>query len=209
MLMVMLIVVAPVLLPVVVLIAGARLTAEVVADIFREKHQYTYDLICASTRGTLDASWSYATGILYRSNWFLPLRWGTRMTMRLGLALLGGLTVIALFTALSSGQDFGIEQARLLLMVLLSLALYYSNMMQTLVMSLVIALVASSFDWSRHDSTLVGVFAYLSLSLLPLLAGGLLLFVFGRVMIEPHPATLMLVEVAALLLVVGLREAGD
>ncbi len=168
MLLVMLIVITPVLLPLFVLLAGLRLTAEVVSEIFREKHQYTYELICASTRGTLDASWSYATGILYRGNWFAPLRWGTRLTMRLGLALLGGLCVFALFEAISSGQDFGFEQARLLLMVTLCLALYYSNMIQTLLLSLVIGLFASSYDWSRHDSTLVGIFAYVALSLLPL-----------------------------------------
>ena len=205
-LMITLIVVAPILLPVYVLLAGIHLTAEVAAGIFREKHQYTYDLICASTRGTLNASWSFATGILYRSNWFLPLSWGTRATFRLGLALLGGLSVFTLLTAVSSPHLVGFEQIRLLLLVALILALYFSNMTQTLVMSLIIGLYASSFDWSRHDGTLFVIFAYVMLSGLPLLAAALILFVFGRVALEPHPLLMTVVEASALLLVVGLRE---
>ena len=183
-----------------------RLTARVTGGIFREKHQYTYDLICALTRGTLNASWSFSIGILYRSNWFLPLLWGTRTTFRLGLAVLGGLSVFTLLSAESSPHLLGFEQIRLLLLVALILALYFSNMTQTLVMSLIIGLYASSFDWSQHDGTLFGIFAYVMLSGLPLLAAGLILFVLGRVALEPHPLLRMLLEASALLLTVGLRE---
>ena len=65
----------------------------------------------------------------------------------------------------------GLEQLRLLLLVALLLALYYCNMTQTLVLGLVCGLLASSFDLSRHDSMLIGVFSYVMLSLLPILAG--------------------------------------
>ncbi len=205
-LMITLIVVAPTLLPAFVLLAGVRLTAKVTSGIYREKHQYTYDLICALTRGTLNASWSFAIGILYRRNWFLPLLWGTRTTFRLGLAALGGLSVFTLLSAVSSPHLVGFEQMRLLLMVALILALYFSNMTQTLVMSLIIGLYASSFDWSRHDGTLFGIFAYVMLAVLPLLAAGLILFVFGRLAQEPHPLVMTVLEASALLLVVGLRE---
>ena len=71
-LLIMLMVASPVLLPLYTWAAGIQLTADVIDGIYREKHQYTYDLICASARGTLDASWSYATGILHRRDWFLP-----------------------------------------------------------------------------------------------------------------------------------------
>lgn len=203
----MLMVASPVLLPLYIWVAGIHLTAEVIGGICREKRQFTYDLICASTRGTLDASWAYATGVLYRCDWFAPLRWGTRLTMRAGLALLGGLSVFALLMAVSGGQAFGFEQARLLLLLALLLALYFSNMIQTLALSLLCGLLASSFDLSRYDSTFIGLFAYLMLSLLPLLAGALVLVAMGRVLVEPHPLTLMLVEASAWLLVIGLREA--
>ena len=206
-LMITLMVASPILLPLYLWLAGIQLTAEVISGIFREKHQYTYDLICASTRGTLDASWAFATGILYRRDWFAPLRWVTRLTFRAGLALLGGLAVFALLAAISSRGAFGFEQVRLFLLLTLLLMLYYSNMTQTLVLSLVSGLLASSFDLSRYDATLVGLFAYLTLSLLPILAGGLVLAVFGRLALEPHPAARMLAEAGALLLVVALREA--
>ena len=51
-----------------------------------------------------------------------------------------------------------------------------------------------------------GIFAYVMLSGLPLLAAGLVVFVFGRVALEPHPLLMTVVEASALLLVVGLRE---
>lgn len=207
-LLITLIVIAPILLPGIALVAGAYLTAEIIGDIFREKRQHTYDLICASTRGALDASLSYATGVLYRGEWFLPLRWGSRLTLRAGWAALGGLSVFALFTAVSGAQALGLEQLRLLLLVLLCLALYYSNMTQTLVLSMLAGLLASSFDLSRHDATVIGVFTTLLLSLLPLLAGGSLLIGLGRLALEPHLLLWMAVEVGALALVVGLRELG-
>ena len=205
-LLIMLMAASPILLPLYVWAAGVQLTAEVIGGIFREKHQYTYDLICASTRGSLAASWSFATGVLHRCDWFTPLRWGTRLSMRAGLALLGGLCVFALLATVAGGQAFGFEQARLLLMVALLLALYYSNMTQTLVLSLVVGLFASSFDLSRQDSMLIGIFLYALLSLLPLLAGALVLVAFGMLAVEPGPGARMLAEAGALLLVVGARE---
>ncbi len=206
MLMITLIVVAPILLPFGVLLLGVPLTTAVIDGIYREKHQYTYDLICASTRGTLKASWSFATGILYRSDWFLPLRWGTRTTARFGLAALGGLLLFTLSSAVLSREQVGFEQLRLLLLVALGLALYYSNMTQTLALSLVIGLFASSFDVSRQDGMFVGIFVYVALTVLPLAAAGVVVFLFGRLALAPHPLILLLVEAGALLLIMGLRE---
>lgn len=206
-LMITLIVLTPVMLPIFVIVAGIRLMVEVIGGIYREKHQHTYELICASTRGALQANWSFAAGILYRSPWFLPLRWGTLMTFRLGTAALGGLCVFTLLTALLSPQTVGSEQVRLLAMLALLLALYFSNMTQTLVLSLLTGLFASSFDWSRPDGMTVGVFLHIALTSLPLLAGGLVLAAFGRAVIEPGPLLRTVVEGGALLLVVALREA--
>lgn len=205
--MITLIVLMPVMLPIVVILAGSRLMVDVIGGIYREKHQHTYELICASTRGALQASWSFAGGILYRSPWFTPLRWGTLMTFRLGSAVLGGLCVFILLSALIGPQAVDIEQVRLLAMLALLLALYFSNMTQTLVLSLLVGLYASSFDWSRPDGMTVGVFLHIALTSLPLLAGGLALAAYGRAVIEPGPLLRTVVEGGSLLLVVALREA--
>lgn len=205
-LMITLIVLAPILLPFIAIVASTRLVVDVIGGIYREKHQHTYELICASARGALEASWSFAAGSLYRSDWFTPLRWGTLITARLGLAVLGGLSLFTLLSALASPQAVGIEQVRLLALVALLLALYFSNMTQTLVLSLLIGLYASSFDWSRSDSMTVGLFLHLALTSLPLLAGGLVYFALGRMAFASDLLLRTLVEGGALLLIVALRE---
>jgi len=205
--MITLLVLLPILLPIVVILASIRLTVDVISGIYREKHQHTYELICASARGALQASWSFAAGILYRSDWFLPLRWGTLLTCRFGMAALGGLCMFTLMTALRSPQSVGMEQLRLLALLALLLAVYYSNMTQTLALSLLIGLYASSFDWSRNDGMTVGIFLHLALTSLPLAAGGLVFVVLRRPGPEPDPLARLLVEGGSLLLVVALREA--
>lgn len=207
MLMLTLMVATPVLLPLFVIIASARLTFEVIGGIYREKHQHTYELICASTRGALKASWSFAAGILYRSDWFLPLRWGTLLTSRFGLAALGGLSLLTLLSALLRPQAVGMEQLRLLALWALLLALYYSNMTQTLALSLLVGLYASSFDWSRNDGMTVGIFLHLALTSLPLAIGGMAFVMFGRAAVESGPLLRTLAEGGSLLLIVALREA--
>lgn len=205
-LMIILIVLTPIMLPIIVILASIRLMVDVIGGIYREKHQHTYELICASARGKLQASWSFATGVLYRSPWFTPLRWGTLMTCRFGLAALGALSAFTLLAALLTPQAIGIEQVRLLALLALLLALYFSNMTQTLVLSLLVGLYASSFDWSRNDGMTVGVFLHLALTSLPLLAGGLALVAFGRATFAPDPLLRTVVEGGSLLLVVALRE---
>ena len=76
MLMIATMVAAPLLVPIATLLAGMHLTAEVISGIYREKRQYTYDLICALTQGRLSVSWSFATGITHRDGWFPALHWG-------------------------------------------------------------------------------------------------------------------------------------
>ncbi len=206
-LMLTLIVLAPLLLPLMVILASTRLMVDVISGIYREKHQHTYELICASARGALQASWSFANGILYRSPWFAPLRWGTLLTCRFGVAALGGLCMFTLLTALLSPQAVGIDQLRLLALLALLLAVYFSNMTQTLVLSLLIGLYASSFDWSRNDGMTIGIFLHLALTSLPLAAGALVFVALRRLALEPDPLAQLLVEGGSLLLVVALREA--
>ncbi len=204
--MITLAVAAPVLLPALIWFAGAYHTGEIIRGIQREKHQNTYDLICASTQGKLKASWSFATGMLHRGGAFLPLTWGARASLRLGLAALIGLTVCTLLFALGGAASFGIEQIRLLALPLLALAVYYTNMTQAFTLAHIIGLLASSFDWARRDAMLVGLVLYVALSSLPLLGAALAYVPFRWLVVEPHPAALLLVEALALLLIIAVRE---
>ena len=206
MIMISLIVAAPAYLPALVVLAGAYSTGEIISGIYREKHQYTYDLICASTKGKLNASWSFATGILHRGAYFLPLRWGTRISLRFGVAALAGLTIVTLLFALTGRAFFGIEQLRLLLLPLLILTVYYTNMTQTFALSHIIGLLASSFDLAKRDAMLVGLVGYALFNMLPLVGAAFLYFPFRFFVFEPHPLALMAVEAVALLLIVAGRE---
>ena len=205
-LMITLVVAAPVLLPALIWLAGAYHTGEIISGIQREKRQNTYDLICASTQGKLKASWSFATGILHRGGAFLPLTWGVRASLRLGLAALIGLTVLTLLFALGGASRFGIEQIRLLALPLLFLAVYFTNMTQTFALAHIIGLLASSFDWAKRDAMLVGLILYVALSSLPVLGAGLIYMPVRWFVFEPQPLALLLVEALALLLIIAGRE---
>ena len=204
--MITLVVASPVLLPVVIWLAGAFSTGEIINGIYRERQQHTYDLICASTQGRLKASWSFATGMLHRGGFFLPLRWGTRISLRAGGAALAGLTIVTFLFALSGAANFGFEQLRLLTLPLIFMAVYYTNMTQSFALSHIIGLLASSFDWARRDAMLVGLLAYGLLNSLPLLGAGLVYLPFRWLVFEPHPLALLLVEALALLLIISARE---
>ena len=207
MLLITAMVAAPLLLPIATWLAGIHLTAAVISGIDREKRQNTYDLICALTKGRLSASWSFASGIAHRGGWFAPLRWGTLATLRAGMALLGGLSLFALLTAAFGQGALGIEQARLFLLILLFLALYYSHIAHSLVTGLIVGLLASSFERSKPDATALGIFVYVAVSALPFLAAGLILVAFEWLVVEPAPLLRLAVEGGALLLLMALREA--
>lgn len=204
--MISLIVAAPIWLPAVIWLAGAYSAGAIINGIYREKNQYTYDLICASTQGQLKASWSFATGLLHRGGAFLPLRWGARASLRLGLAALAGLTLFTLLFALSGAVALGIEQLRLLALPLLIMAVYFTNMTQCFVLSHIIGLLASSFDWAARDAMLVGLLAYALLNALPLVGAGLVYVLFRWLVFEPTPLALLAVEALALLLIIAGRE---
>ncbi len=201
-----LLVALPALLPGLTLLGCLRLTAELISGIAREKRQYTYDLLCASTAGALGACWSIAIGMAQRGGWLEPLHWGARATLWLGGALLAALSGLALAAAVAAGGVLGWEQARVLALGALLLALYASTLTQTIVLSLLCGLYASSFELSRADATFVGVFAYALLAFAPLALGALLLMGYGRLAPEAGLLARAAVECAAPLLVMGLRE---
>ena len=205
-LMITLMVLSPILLPFVILLAGGWLVSAVIGGIYREKRQYTYDLICASTKGSLHANWSFAMGILHRGDWFAALKLGAHLSLRLGQGILAVLTLLTFWLALSSSHLVGFEQLRLLLMPMLALTLYYTHMTQSFVISLVIGLYASSFDWVKRDASWVGMVLYVLAQSLPFLLALLVYIGFNRVVLEPHPLIAMAVDSLSLAVIVFTRE---
>lgn len=206
-LMITLIVMSPILLPFVILLAGGWLVSAVIGGIYREKRQYTYDLICASTKGSLYANWSFAMGILHRGDWFAALKSGVHLSLRLGQGILAALTLLTLWLALSNSHLVGFEQLRLLLMPALALTLYYTHMTQSFVISLVIGLYASSFDWVKRDASWIGMVLYALAQGLPFLLALLIYIGFNRVVLEPHPLAAIAVDSLSLAVIVFTREA--
>lgn len=166
-----LLVLSPLLLPVVVPLLGALLTSEILAGIARERHRRTWSLLCALPGGAAQANWSCAIGIAQRGFWLLPLRFMARLTLWLvGLFWLL-LALLSIWLALTNQQALGDEQARLLLLLALGMAVYYAQLAQTLAAAVVCGMWASAFDWQRRDVAFAGLCLYLTLGALPLLLG--------------------------------------
>ncbi len=165
-----LLVLTPLLLPLIAPILGALLTSEIVAGIARERRQHTWELLCACPGGALQASWSCAIGIAQRTTWLLPLRFLARMTLRAVAGLWILLALLSLWLALTGQQPLGVEQVRLLSLLLLAMALYHAQLAQTLWLAALCGLWASAFEWRRSDAALAGLCLYLALAVLPLLA---------------------------------------
>ncbi len=197
---------APLLLPLITIVFGAYLLTEVIHAIHREKHQHTYDLMCASTGGALYANWSCAIGILHRSGWYLGLRWGTLLSIRVGLLFLGGFILLTLWLLLSDYRSVGFPQLRLLLFLLLLFALYYTNLSQSLVLSLLAGLYVGSVGWTKHDSTLVGMLLYVFAQSLPFAAAVLLYVTGNRVAAGAHSLVTICFQCICLLLIIVIRE---
>ena len=204
--MISLIVLSPILLPFAILVVGVYLVLEVIGGIYREKHQYTYDLICASTKGSLHANWSFAMGILHRGDWFAALKWGTRLSLRLGQGVLVALTLLTLCLAVSNSQQVGFEQLHLLLMLVLALTLYYTHMIQTFVISLIIGLIASSFDWLKRDAVWIGVTGHVLMQGLPFLLGLLVYAGFKRIDLTLHPLIAIAIDSLSIMTIIFTRE---
>ena len=201
-----LVVASPALLPFFTLAAGAYSVLEVINGIYREKVQHTYELICSSTRGSLDANLSFAIGILHRGAWFGALRWGTLQSLRAGRYVFVAAVILACLL-LSDGARLGIEQLRVLSLIALLVILYYAQLMQTVVMSLIIGLFCSSFDLSKYDASFVGICLYFFAQVFPPALALLFYIACGRLLQEQHTLTEMLIESIAVLIFILSREA--
>ena len=200
-----LMVASPLLLPIATWVFGAALIAGIVSGIHREKRQHTYELLCNSTAGALHANLSFAAGILHRGGWFAILRWGSLATLRGGSALLILLALLILWQLAAAGV--GMEQARLLIVPSLLLLLYYAHLMGTMTLGLCLGLLCAGLPLAKPDATMFGICAYIAATALPI-ASGALLYLAGRaLLLEGDAASLLVLEAAAALCVIGMREA--
>ncbi len=193
MLMISGIVALPLLLPLLTWLAGALGALEITRSLHEEKRQRTYALLGATPAGTLGASWSLGLGVLHRGHGLSLTRWGTRLSLRLGMAALCGLAGLTLIHA-AAGGDFGEAQWRLLWIPLLALAALELNLRQTFALCLLAGQWAGGLELAERDAALLGLLVYGALSLLPALAGLVALAVMG--------------ELAGLVALAGLRELG-
>lgn len=205
--MIALVVASPALLPLFTVVAGAFTVLEVINGIYREKVQHTYELICSSARGSLDANLSFAVGILHRGAWFGALRWGTLQSLRAGRYVFFAAVILAFLLLLSDSARLGIEQLHVLSLIALLLILYYAQLTQTMVMSLIIGLFTSSFDLSKYDASFVGICLYIFSQVVPPALALLFYASCGHLLLEQHPLTEMLIESVTVLIFILSREA--
>ena len=104
---------------------------------------------------------TFAIGILHRGAWFGALRWGTLQSLRAGRYVFLAAVILAFLLLLSDRASVGIEQLHVLTLIALLLILYYAQLTQTMVMSLIIGLISSSFDLSKYDAGFVGICLYI------------------------------------------------
>ena len=95
----------------------------------------------------------------------------------------------------------------MLSLIALMLILYYAQLTQTMVMSLIIGLFSSSFDLSKYDASFVGICLYIFSQVFPPALALLFYVTCGRLLPEQHPLTQMLIESVTVLIFIGSREA--
>ena len=210
MIVIVLVVASPALLPLFTVVAGAFTVLEVINGIYREKVQHTYELICSSTRGSLDAN-------LVLCHWHLA-PWCLVRRVALGDTAIAAGRSLCLCCRRDFGfaccccptaQALGIEQLRVLSLIALLLILYYAQLTQTMVMSLIIGLISSSFDLSKYDASFVGICLYIFWQVVPPALALLFYVSCGRLLLEQHPLTVMLIESVTVLIFIGSREVFD
>jgi hypothetical protein len=199
------IVIIPLILPLIIVVIGGYLVSTIATNIHKEKQQYTYELLCAAPDGTLRANWLFATGLLHRGDWFQWVHAIGHITYRIGLVILllfAGLTVLYM---LSSDDGTQVESLRMLVNLTLLLGLYYSIMIQSFVLSLVVGLYATSLDLTHRDSSIIGLAFYTILQLIPYLIA-LTLFIVLQTLPNPHPAVTIGLDIIVLASIYVIHE---
>ena len=128
------------------------------------------------------------------------------MSLRLGLIALGGLLLLGLGLLAADQQRIGAEQLRIILVYAMLLLLYGAQLTQSLPLSLIIGLFASSFDWRQRDAQLIGAFLYAFCQALPIMLALLAYDAGGRAAVDAPAVARIGLELGALLVFALARE---
>lgn len=205
-LFIVLTVISPLLLPFAVFFGGGYLVSKVTSNIHREKRQYTYELLCASPLGSLNANWLFAAGLLHRGGWFHTLKLGMFFTYRVGQVVIVILGILTLLTFFSTDDLSRAESLRTLINLMLLLGLYYASLFQAIVLSLLIGLYTSSTDLSRRDANFVCLVTHILLQFLPYGIAFVLYISLNSMFLNPNILVSMVVDIIILSSIYLTRE---
>lgn len=129
---------APVLLPLINTIYGLTLTINVSGGIARERQQRTYDVLCTAPGGTLGMHWSYCTGWIHAHAGY-----------RYGLLVVLGTGILAVIVGLSPQIVFGAAPPSLMVLMVRGLALiifFVADYVQSVIISALLSLIVPITD---------------------------------------------------------------
>lgn len=129
---------APVLLPLINSVYGLTLIINVSGGIARERRQRTYDLLCTVPSGTLGMHWSYCTG-------WIHAHVGYRYVMLVVL----GTGILAVIVGLSPQIVFGAAPPSLVVLLVRGLALivfFLADYVQSVIISSLLSLIIPISD---------------------------------------------------------------
>lgn len=137
----------------------------IAANITHEYQQATYDLICVTPLGKLGANWSIVTGILHRQDLF---RWIDTVRKWLsGLILLIFLSVLVpvILSTVGDNRSSSLEGIILFLDVLAFVVFTYVEYIQSVLQSVLIAMLVPRFIRRTSDAVLWSLFSFITLQL--------------------------------------------
>jgi len=193
-LLVVVIVVSPLFLPLFAIFAGGYLVNKIILRIHQEKRQFTYELLCASPEGALHANWSFASGLLHRDDWFQWLKIMTLLSYKFARVAVIGLIGLVAVLLLIGDSSIGYSQVYMLVTVALGVALFYTNLHQSLALSMTIGLFSSSLESTRRDATIIGLLTYFFAQLTPFLVA-LLVYILIQTMLPMSKSILDIVAI--------------
>jgi hypothetical protein len=165
--LVLFILVAPLLLPVVVLAYGAFLAAAISALINAEKEAHTYSLLCVSPGGSLSINWIIGSGVMHRGQ---AIEWlHAAIRTALIIALFGVLVIAGIIVALAVSMLFGndvqgfSEAVRTSIELFSMLGIFYSGYMQSLVLAVIVGVLIPHYNIKGRDAQPTAAVAYLAL----------------------------------------------
>ena len=176
---VLLMIVAPLFLPVVIFAYGAYLAATIASVIGKEKESHTYNLLCVSPGGSLNINWIIGGGVLHRGQIFEWLNAAIRTV--LVITELGMLIVVAIIISMAvsmlSGNDVQAfpDALRTSIELLAMLGIFYSGYIQSLVLAVIVGVLAPHCGIKRRDTQPTAVVSYLALQFATYLAAFLII----------------------------------